>query len=209
MIQSKAFITGVIGVFTFILTTIIAGLFYPNYSHTTQFISELYAVDAPNADSIRYCFYLPSGVALFLFGVFALQETPKSILGTFGFLGIGMAYGLGTVICAIFNCDAHCNPDFISPSISQIIHNFAGFLTYLIVPFSILFVAIAVRKWKNAASLSVLSFVIAAVCFVFFVFLNAAPFKGLIQRIIEGSILLWIISCAVYIHKNKRNATNQ
>ncbi|MES2810903.1 MAG: DUF998 domain-containing protein [Bacteroidota bacterium] len=209
MTQSKAFFTGILGVLLFALTTIIASFLHPNYNPVAQFISELYAVDAPNADFIRYYLYIPSGIALFLFAVFAIQETPKSALSTLGFSGIGIGYGLGTVICGIFNCDAGCNPNFINPSLNQIIHNFVGFLTYLIVPFSILFIAIASKKWKNAGFFSNSGFALAAISFVFFMVLNAdfeSPYKGLIQRVIEGSILLWIACCSFYILKSKRNA---
>jgi hypothetical protein len=212
MTPSKTFLTGISGVLLFALTTIIAGIVHPNYNPVAQFISELYAVDAPNADFIRYYLYIPSGILLLLFALFAIKEMPKSILATFGFLGIGFGYGLGTVICAVFNCDADCNPDFISPSLSQIIHNFMGFLTYLVVPFSILFVGIASQKWKNAASFSKWSSLLAALSFCFFIVLNTdlqSPYKGLIQRIIEGSILLWIVLCAFYAIKNNQHATAQ
>ncbi|MFC4817059.1 MULTISPECIES: DUF998 domain-containing protein [unclassified Flavobacterium] len=210
MTPSKTFLTGISGVLLFALTTIIAGIVHPNYNPMAQFISELYAVDAPNADFIRFYWYIPSGVLLFLFGLFAIQEAPKSALATLGFLGVGLGYGLGTVFCGFFNCDAGCNPDLVNPSFSQILHNFMGFLTYLIVPFSILFVAIASQKWRNATSFSLWSFLFAAVSFVFFLLLNVnlqSPYKGVIQRIIEGSILLWIIFCAIYLFKNKHNAT--
>lgn len=206
MTPSKTFLTGISGVLLFALTTIIAGIAHPNYNPVAQFISELYAVNAPNADFIRYYLYIPSGILLLLFGLFAIKETPKSLLAIFGFLGIGFGYGLGTVICAVFNCDAGCNPDFISPSLSQIIHNFISFLTYLVVPFSILFVGIASQKWKNATSFSYWSFLLAALSFCFFIVLNTdfqSPYKGLIQRVIEGSILLWIALCSLYVSKNK------
>ena len=212
MTKSKTFITGITGSLLFVLTTIIAGIQYPNYNYISQFISELYAVDAPNADFIRHFLYIPSGLLLFLFSVFALKETEKSIPGSLGLLGIGIGYGLGTVICGFFNCDAGCNPDFVNPSASQLIHNLTGFLTYLVVPPSIGLVAIASRKWKNAVSFSNSSFILAALSFCFFILLNAnlqSPYKGLIQRIIEGSILLWIALCSLYVLKNRQNAPNQ
>lgn len=206
MIKSKAFWTGIIGVFLFVLTTVIGGFLHPNYSHISQFISELYAVDAPNADSLRYIGYIPSGIFFFLFSIFAIVETPKSIQRAIGFLGIGFGYGLGTVICGFFTCDAGCNPEFINPTLSQLIHNLMGFITYCIVPVSILLIAMASRKWKNSTSFSNISFVLAVISFCFVVLLNVnlhSPYKGLIQRIIEGSILIWITVCSFYFIKNK------
>lgn len=208
MVKSKAFWTGIVGVFLFVLTTIIGGFLHPNYSHTSQFISELYAVDAPNADSLRYIGYIPSGIFFFLFSIFAIVETPKSIQRAVGFLGIGFGYGLGTVVCGFFTCDAGCNPEFMNPSLSQLIHNLMGFVTYCIVPVSILLIAMASRKWKNSTSFSNISFVLSIISFCFVVLLNTnlhSPYKGLIQRVIEGSILIWIALCSFYFIKNKES----
>ena len=212
MTKTKAFLFGTLGVLLFVMTTIFAGASYPHYDSSSQFISELYAIDAPNADFIRYVLYLPSGILFFLFSVFAIKETGKSTLGTLGFLGIGFGYGLGTVICSLFNCDEGCNPEFIKPSVSQVIHNLTGLFTYLTVPFSIILISIASRKWDNAAVYANLSVVSACICLSSFVVLNAdlqSPYKGFVQRIIEGSILLWILASAVYIAKNKPHAPTQ
>jgi hypothetical protein len=203
MITSKTYITGILGVLFFVITTIIAGFLYPNYSHISQFISESYAVDASYANPLRFYGYIPSGIFFILFSYFASSKFPKSSLKTLSFLGIGIGYGLGTIICSIFNCDAGCNPEFINPSISQIIHNLTGMFTYLIVPFSILCFGITSRKWSNSFSLSNISFTVAVISFIFVLLLNINPnYKGLIQRIIEGSILFWIVYVSFHTKKS-------
>jgi hypothetical protein len=207
MIQSKAFWAGILAVLLFVSTTIMGGFLHPGYNHTSQFISELYAVDAPNADMLRYYGYIPGGILFFLFSILSISETPKSFLKTLGFVGVGFGYGIGTVICGFFTCDTGCNPQFINPSLSQMIHNLMGFVTYSIVPVSIFLIAIASRKWANSLAFSNISFILALLSFIFVGLLNAdlqSPYKGLIQRIIEGSILLWITACSLYLAK-KRN----
>ena len=208
MIKKISVWTGIIGALLFVSTTIVTGSLYPNYSHTSQFISELYAVGAPNADKIRYYFYLPSGILFLLFAFFSNAYLPKSSLKTLGFLGIGFGYGIGTVVCSIFNCDIDCNPEFINPSLSQIIHNLMGMITYFIVPFSIFAIGIASKKWNNATKFTTRTYIIAGVSFAFVLVLNVSlesPFKGLIQRIIEGNILIWIVFCSLQINKNLIN----
>lgn len=211
MNQSKAFTNGILGVLFFVLTTIVAGFLYPNYSHISQFISESYAVDAQYNQLLRFLGYIPSGLFFILFSYFASQSLPKSGLKTLGFLGIGIGYGLGTIICSIFNCDAGCNPDFINPSLSQIIHNLTGMLTYLIVPISILLIGIASRKWNHAIALSNVSFIIATISFIFMIIFNAnldSNYKGLLQRVIEGSILFWIVYTAIASKKSYQQIPN-
>jgi len=213
MVKQYVFWTGILGVFLFVFTTVIAGLYYPTYNHFSQFISELYAVDAPNADLIRFFGFLPSGILFIIFAVLVNKMTPKSRFKSMGLLGIIVGYGLVTIICAIYNCDAGCNPKFINPSFSQIIHNLMGMITYLIVPFSILLIAIASTKWKNSLQFSLVSFLISAISFAFVVVLNLnldSPCKGLIQRIIEGSILFWIAYGSFYFsNKSYQQNTNQ
>ena len=195
------FWTGILSVLLFVFTTIIAGFFHPSYNHFSQFISELYAADAPNADLIRFYGYLPSGILFIVFCLLAQKTTPKSRLKSMGFMGVIVGYGFGTIICAIYNCDAGCNPKFINPSLSQIIHNLMGMITYLIVPFSILLIGIASRNWKNSLQFTLISYLIFGVSFTFVIIINLnldSPYKGLIQRIIEGSILFWIANGAFY-----------
>jgi hypothetical membrane protein len=201
MQKTYVFWTGILSVLLFVITSVIAGFFNPNYSHLSQFISELYAVDAPNADVVRYFGYLPSGILILIFSLLAQKMTPKSSSKSIGFMGIMVGYGFGTIICAIYNCDVGCNPKFIDPSLSQIIHNLMGMITYLIVPFSILLIAIDSRNWENSRQYTLVSFIIFAISFTFVVVLNLnldSPYKGLIQRIIEGSILFWITTSAFY-----------
>lgn len=211
MPKSAAFWSGLLGVSLFVATTVIGDFLHPQYSHVSQFISELYAMDAPNADTIRYIGYIPSGILFVLFSFFAIRQTPKSVGATIGFIGLGLGYGMGTIICGFFTCDAGCNPQFINPSLSQIIHNLIGFLTYLVVPVSLFIIAVSSRKWKNAVGFSNTGIVLSFISFCFVGVLNAdltSPYKGLIQRVIEGSILLWIAFCALYISKNQpENAT--
>ena len=206
--KNSAFWFGIFSVTLFVATTMLAGFLNPNYNHSSQFISELYAVNAPNADIIRYYFYLPSGVLFLLFAIFSNASLPKSGLKTLGFIAIGFGYGIGTILCSIFNCDTGCNPNFINPTLSQIIHNLMGMITYLAVPAGIFCIAIASRKWENSKRFSNLSLVLAIVSFVFVLLFNASlnsPFKGLLQRMIEGTILIWILICSGFIHKNLFN----
>lgn len=211
MTKSYVFWTGIGSVSLYVLTTIIAGFFYPDYSHNRQFISELYAVDAPNANAIRFLGYFPSGILFIIFSLLARKKTPKSRLSAIGFLGIELGYGFGTIICVLFNCDAGCNPKFINPSLSQIIHNLMGLITYLVVPFSILLIAIASLKWKNSLKYTFTSGLVFIISLLFFIILNLnldSPYKGLMQRIIEGSILLWI-AYGAYHFSNKILSTKR
>jgi hypothetical protein len=191
--------TGLLGVFLFVSTTITGGFSYPNYSHISQFISELYAVDAPNADVLRFYGYIPSGICIVVFSFFSHAILPKSTGNTVGCVLFGFFYGFGTILCSIFNCDTGCNPKLIDPSLSQLIHNGMGMLTYLFVPIALLCIGIS-----NRSKLFFSNYTIATAVFSFLLVIMIdiqSPLKGLIQRLIEGSFLLWILYCSLDVSK--------
>lgn len=211
MNKKALFWFGILGVLLFTFTTIIGGILNRNYSFISQFISELYAVEAPNADTIRFYGYLPSGLFFILFSFFLNTTLPKSAVKTLGCILFGFGYGFGTIICSIFNCDVDCNPNFINPSLSQFIHNTMGMLTYLFVPIAIFCIGIYLRKLNSFLFISNFSIVIAIVSFLFVIVLNCniqSPYKGIIQRVIEGNILLWIIYCSFSLTNNTKNLIN-
>lgn len=196
--------SGIIGVLLFVVTTIVAGILFPGYSHTSQLISESYAMGTAHGPYLRFLGYLPSGLCIAAFAYYAVKTLPKSALTRFGFAAIGIFYGLATVVVSIFPCDAGCDNNLVPPSISQLIHNLSGFLTYMIVPLSLILLGIAARRWPNGKTLSTLGIVcgITAMLFVGIFTANLhSGFAGLYQRIIEGSILLWVFACSLYFKR--------
>ncbi len=195
---------GILGVLFFVITTLVGGFLFPNYSHIQQLISESYATGTENGFYLRIFGYFPSGLFLTLFAFLTLRILPKSKLTTTGFLGFGLFYGITTIIVSIFPCDEGCNPEFINPSISQIIHNISGGLTYIIVPISLILIGISLKHYKNGKLISKLSIFCGLLAIVFVMVLINIPNAnniGLYQRIFEGTILFWVVNCALYIKR--------
>ena len=203
-INQKAFQYGILGATFFIVTTLLAGFQFENYSHTSQLISESYAIDSPYGIYLRMFGFIPSGLFIFLFSIHAKRIFSSSKKIKLGLTLFGIFYGLATVLVSIFPCDAGCNKELIDPSTSQLIHNTTGLLTYLIVPFSIILIGTALKKEKQYISLSRLSMFLGILSFFFvFIFFSemSSPFIGLIQRVTEGTILLWMILFAIETKK--------
>jgi hypothetical protein len=204
MHNQKAATLGIIGVLLFIVNTVIAGILFPGYSHVSQFISESYAMGTAYGPQLRFLGYLPSGLCIAAFAYYAVKTLPKSGLTKLGFAGIGIFYGLATVVVSLFPCDAGCDNGIVPPSLSQLIHNLSGFLTYMIVPLSLILLGVAARKWPNGKTISLLGIAcgITAMLFVYVLIPNLhSTFAGLYQRIIEGSVLLWVLACSVYFKR--------
>ncbi|WP_222983284.1 DUF998 domain-containing protein [Flagellimonas meishanensis] len=196
------FFVGMLGVSLFVVSSIVGGILIENYSLTSQYISETYAIDTEYGEILRIFGYIPSGILLTIFCFLGPKYFQPSKLTKIGFYGLGIFYGLATVIVAIFPCDSGCNKDFIDPSISQVIHNLTGVLTYIFVPISIIIIGIGLKQLQNYNRLSIqaITYGIISILFISLLISGTNPeYIGLYQRIIETVFIIWIVTCAITI----------
>lgn len=193
---------GLSGVALFTIASILGGFQFDNYNPISQYISETMAVDTPYGKVLRFFGYIPSGILLTIFSFGIIKKFPEDKLIKVGFTGLGLFYGVATIIVGIFPCDSGCNKEMIDPSASQLIHNLTGFLTYLFVPPGILLIGIGLQKFDKYHGLSKLAIACALISFSLFAMLLANPltnYAGLYQRLNEGVFILWIVSCSVFL----------
>jgi len=205
----KASWFGLLGVIFFISAAILGGLQFSDYSHISQLISESYAIGTPYGLQLRYLGFLPSGLFIAAFAFYAARALPKSTFAKLGFVGLGVFYGIATIIVSLFPCDKGCDKELVDPSLSQLIHNLTGLLTYIIVPICLLILGIVARKWVNGKYVSYLGMACGLTAILFVGILSSdlhSKVVGLYQRIIEGSVLVWIVVCSFYLktlHKER------
>lgn len=212
MSNKLVFWTGILGVAFFGVASFLGGFQFENYNPISQYISETMAVDTPYGKVLRFFGYIPSGILLTIFGFTGFNKFPKSNLTKIGFWGIGIFYGIATIIVGLFPCDKGCNKELVDPGISQIIHNLTGLLTYLFVPISIIIIGVGLRQSKKYDGLSKIAFFFGLICLVFIGLLLSDPltnYAGLFQRIIEGTFLIWIIACAIFIKRSNQPDINK
>ncbi|MFS4493260.1 DUF998 domain-containing protein [Maribacter sp. 2308TA10-17] len=205
------FMAGVLGAFLFITASIFGGIQIDDYSFISQFISESYATGIPNATYLRYA-YIASGSLFTLFGLMAPHQITKPKIKEIrvGFFLFALFYGVGTITTGFFPCDMGCNPDPETASLSQFIHNTTGFLTYSVVPFCLMGIGFSSRKSMNTVSFSKTSLTCGILAFVFVILLLSNPtgdYIGLFQRIVEASVLYWVIYVAFYIRGTKNKTS--
>jgi hypothetical protein len=193
-----AFISGILGALLVLLLTVLGGANFPNYNHATQFISELGAFGAPNARVINLAGFLPAGLLISAFTFFAWRALPRSRETTLGMFGLTL-FGVGYIAAAFFPCEAGCRP--AEPSLSQALHNLLGLTGYFTAPLSLFALGNAARKWPRAALLSTLGFIGSGLSLLgLLLMLSEFTYVGLAQRILEASVLIWIVACAFYIN---------
>jgi hypothetical protein len=201
------FLIGIVGVSLFVISSIIGGFLIDNYSVMSQYISESYAIDTEYGKILRIIGYIPSGFLIALFCFVAVRYFQSSKQLKIGFYGIGVFYGLATIVVAIFPCDSGCNKELIDPSSSQLIHNFVGSLTYLFVPIFMILIGLGLKKTSNKW-FSLQSILLGALSILFVYLLIANPnsgYIGIYQRMVEMFFVTWIIFCALAIKKSTFN----
>lgn len=188
---------GLSGVATVVTTTVVGGLMVPGYRHTSQFISELGARQSPIELPVRFAGFLLAGLLLSVFACAAYCHLPRSVGTAVSFVGLFL-YASGYTVAAFFPCDPGCRP--AEPTVSQVIHNFAGLLGYVASPLFLVAFGRSAKHWPAGTHLA--PFAYAASVFAFAGLLTLSPdsqYVGLSQRLIELSVLGWVTACACYI----------
>ena len=206
MNNKLTFLIGIVGASLFIISSVLGGLLIDNYSIISQYISESYAIDTEYGMVLRTFGFIPSGIFIAIFCFTGVRFFAPTKLLNIGFYGIGLFYGLATVVVGMFPCDSGCNKDFIDPSTSQLIHNFMGLLTYLFVPILIILIGLELKKIEKNTVFYLQSIVLGVISFLFVsvLFLNSnSKYIGLYQRIIELVFILWVVFCAIAIKNEK------
>lgn len=199
MIRTIAFWAAVLGAGLLLIAIVAGAAAWPGYSHVDDFISELGATGSPHGRLVNLGGFLPVGICLTLFAALAARVAPRSRLRLFGFAGLAL-FTLSYATIAFFPCDLGCPP--ASPSLSQTVHNFAGLLGYLGAPIGLVLLAFAARRWPGAALLFPLGLVCAAIAAAGFVLmLVETPVGGVVQRLLEGAIVVWILACAFTLRR--------
>tara|TARA_B100000287_G_scaffold85927_1_gene78518 strand:- start:45 stop:665 length:621 start_codon:yes stop_codon:yes gene_type:complete len=203
MNKKNTFSIGIVGVSLLFSSFVLGGLLIENYDILKQYISESYAIDTKHGIFLRVFGYIPSGIMIFLFCLFGLNYFQPNATIKIGFYGIGIFYGLGTVITGIFPCDSGCNRELIDPSFSQVVHNFSALMMYLLTPLFIILIGLGLKK-SIYLRFIVQSLLIGVISYFFVFALGSdlsSEYIGIYQRIIEFFFVLWLVLCAFEIKK--------
>lgn len=200
-----AMICAVLGAVWLAGMVVIAGAAWDGYDHVSQYISELGATGAPHGWQVSWLGFLPVGLLITAFAFFAWRAAPRSVLATLGFIGIFL-FAIGYTGSAFFPCDFGCRPE--EPSFSQVMHELIGLAGYMLAPVTMLLLALAAYRWPGAVWLALLGFIAAPAAFVGLGGLldPNSPTLGLSQRVLEASVIGWVVACGLYLGAQSKTA---
>ncbi|MDN3640937.1 DUF998 domain-containing protein [Simiduia curdlanivorans] len=193
-VRRWCYFAGLLAPVWLVVGVMIAGMFYPGYSHYTQAMSELGAKGAPTHILSPLMNNYPLGVLFTLFGLGLVYTFPASISARLSGVLI-IIHGLSSCLAGFFSCDVGC--DLTAPSDEQNLHNLAGFVMFLsLLLASFLWVFIAKSclgvKWFGWFSLAISLIAIALLPLMASAVASGDGF-GLYQRLSYGSQALWVL----------------
>lgn len=200
-----AMICAVLGALWLLAMVVIGGAAWDGYDHVSQYISELGATGAPHGWQVSWLGFLPVGVLITAFAFFAWRAAPRSALATLGSIGI-VLFAAGYIGSAFFQCDFGCRPD--TPSFSQMMHELIGLAGYLLAPITLLLLGLAARSWPGAMWLALIGFAsgVGSLIGLGGMLEDDAPFVGVFQRVLEASVMVWVVACGIYLGRQSKTA---
>jgi hypothetical membrane protein len=181
----------------FIILVVVMGALYPGYSHLTNFISDLGALDAPRPHVQRLNFFqFGTGIAVLGLALYKGMERPSRIG-----LAFQLTIGLGIFLSGIF--PGHT---FDPGSRATLLHNLVGvpaFLLIMIVPLVAGWGFRKREKWQDLARSSMAMTPVLVAMFILMARADSSPggTPGLFQRLFIGTWLLWMILVSLRLYR--------
>ncbi len=188
-------VCGIVGPILFTVVVIVLGLVRIGYSHVTQLMSELGEAGAPNAILFGAVGLVPFGVSIvaFAFGVHrGISGGKGSKIGP----ALIVVAGVCLVAGAIFPCDPGCVPVSFAGNMHRVVA-VIGFSAMIFAPLAISQRMKDDELWHDYRSYSVATGILTAVFLILFLSGILEAWKGAIQRILLGTLLLWVEIMAI------------
>ncbi|KRG63826.1 hypothetical protein ABB27_17270 [Stenotrophomonas terrae] len=166
----------------------------PGYSQLSNFVSEYNATGTAQANTLTFAGFLVTSVLL---SAFLVSATPLVQVSGISRLGFWLLWSLpASFFLALFApCDAGCP---IEGSASQLMHNLYGIATYFGMGIGIALISLApkFRAFKLRRAFMFLVGVAFPVVFVIMIQPDVAPWRGLIQRLLDVAMAVSLVLIA-------------
>jgi hypothetical membrane protein len=162
----------------------------PDYSHTSNTISELGEAGAPHAKQVAFVFFLPVGLLVWLALGLVWRQAPDKYVATALIALSGL--GLGYLVAAFFPCDPGAP---LYGTWRTLVHNLAGFIDYVGTGLGFL-IAILAFAFLVAGGLVLVCTVLLSSEFAFHI-------RGAIQRLAECVQFIGVLWVCYWLPKNR------
>ena len=176
----------------------------PEFSHVSQFISELGERGSPTELIMRYAGFVPSGLMHIAFAACAYAAFTGNRLAAAGAALIAIN-GLARIGAGFFPCEPGCDASL--GAMSQRLHGLSATIGFFALIGASIAWGIVLRKHRGLRALAVFSFVCGIAGLAFLLFMERSPeVRGLYERLSSGALSVWILVFAATLWHQRRNA---
>lgn len=198
-------LSGLLAVVVLFMTVFTSALFFPGYSHTRDFISELSAIDSP-VKIFASIGYSLTGFFTFLFGMGIYRKEGTDFPGEVAAYLL-MVSGFLFFLVGFFPCDNQC----VNSSQTAMVHEFVSDWSLYAAGISLLFLAFHFKKEKskyfskNWATVFLFIGIIAGVLGYTYPEMDNTAFGGLVQRLAIGIPFTLMAISSLYLLKKMKD----
>jgi hypothetical membrane protein len=176
---------------------IFCGSLRPEYSHITQYISELGERGGSTEFIMRYAAFVPTGLMHFAFAAFLFVAFKASPLATLAAMLIAIN-GMARIGAGMFPCEAGCALPRVL--LSQKLHSLSAGVGFFSLIGAALLWGILFRRYQGLRSLSAYSIVSGCLALVLLALMSWSvelrAGTGLYERLSTGVLSLWMLMFA-------------
>lgn len=199
MLYKTGVLCGILAPLLWASAIILCGSRRPEYSHLTQYISELGERGSSTELLMRYLGFVPTGLMHLAFAASLYATFSGSRLSSIAAALLALN-GLGRIVAGLFPCEAGCAGPRVL--LSQKLHTLAAGVGFLSLIGTAIIWGIALRQHRNLRALSLYS-IGTGLCGLMFLLLMSWSAElragtGLYERLSSGVLSLWISVFAIW-----------
>ena len=187
-------LSGIVAPLLWASAIVVCASLRPDFSHYTQYISELSERGSSTENLFRYTGFVPTGILHMLFGAFLMNAFRGNRLAALGAL-LFILNGIARIGAGLFSCEPGCaGPNVL---LNQQLHRLSATVAFLAIILATLVWGLVFRKFQDLRLLSYFSYLSGALGLVFLLLMEASSQTragtGLYERLSSGSLSLWVL----------------
>jgi hypothetical membrane protein len=204
MLYKIGFLCGLLAPVLWALAITLCGSRRPEYSHLTQYISELGERGSSTEFLMRYVGFVPTGLMHMTFAASLYATFRGSRLSSIAAALLALN-GLGRIVAGLFPCEAGCAGPRVL--LSQKLHSLAAGVGFMALIGASILWGILLRRHKSLRGLSLYSIGTGLFGLVFLLLMSwsaeSRAGTGLYERLSSGVLSLWVLVFAIWVWDSK------
>jgi len=189
-------VSGILAPVIWLSLIVVAGAMRPEFSHATQFISELAETGGSTELMMRYAAFCLSGILYLFFAITLAAIFRGDKFAALSAVLVGLD-GLGRIGAGLFPCDPGCE----GISSTQELHRLFATVGFLAGVSGSIAWGITLRRYNLLRKYSLYSVVSGSLALLFLLLMswgeNPMPAPGLFEHLATGILSLWVLVFAI------------